>query len=387
MILHKRKILFVLESPILGGAERQALGLAEYLSNERSCVIDLLVTKSQNIPEPFRNYCKSYIRHIYSYDEIYLYLPLNLNVKNFRRISWSLKTLNRLRKQLKNSEYFMVIPFLNEPSKIAFFLYHLIKSIKVTFWHQLGLDTWKNDFFEKIAIYFSPFVIANADNCLTIFREQFRLDEKKLYILPQFVSLKRTTYDKVDIRNKYNLALDRVLFGMIAHFREEKLHFKVIEAFKLLLNSGYSAQLVFLGDKRNTKATKKKYYDLKNYIRHNNLSDNIKVLTNQSVEQILSSLDVGVLISEIEGTPNVVQEYMLYGLPVISTNHPGCITLMGESQFLIENDVNALYDKMKLLCDSPELRKKSGDLNENLIKKFNPKSYIRQLEKIIADHL
>jgi hypothetical protein len=38
-----------------------------------------------------------------------------------------------------------------------------------------------------------------------------------------------------------------------------------------------------------------------------------------------------------EGIPNAVMEYMLYGFAGLC-NHPGCIELLKDSSFLIENE-------------------------------------------------
>ena len=88
-------------------------------------------------------------------------------------------------------------------------------------------------------------------------------------------------------------------------------------------------------------------------------------------------------MSRIEGMPNAVMEYMLYGLPVVTTNHPGCIELLKDSSFLIENNEASLFDALEKLIISEELRVSEGTLNLNKIKSYDMDSYIVKMNLII----
>ena len=73
-------------------------------------------------------------------------------------------------------------------------------------------------------------------------------------------------------------------------------------------------------------------------------------------------------MSQIEGMPNTVMEYMSYGIPVVVTNHPGCNQLLTGSNFLIPNDIEVLKVKLKELINSKELRDKEGNVIEKKTK-------------------
>ena len=98
-------------------------------------------------------------------------------------------------------------------------------------------------------------------------------------------------------------------------------------------------------------------------------------------------MDVGLLISEIEGMPNAVMEYMLYGLPVIASDHPGCKYLLNETPYLITNNRELLIAKMLELLNSPLEREQQGLKNYEYIKGFTKESYVRDLSTIIKRHL
>ena len=114
-----------------------------------------------------------------------------------------------------------------------------------------------------------------------------------------------------------------------------------------------------------------------------NIEDKITLLSGINVHEVLNVLDIGVLVSEIEGTPNVVMEYMLYGLPVIASNHKGCCALLGDSSFLISNDKNILVQKIEELASNEDLRRKEGEKNAKKISKNSAENYFKELQIIL----
>ena len=61
---------------------------------------------------------------------------------------------------------------------------------------------------------------------------------------------------------------------------------------------------------------------------------------------------------------------MLYGLPVVTTNHPGCVQLLEDSESLIENDELKLIDALDILIKSEDKRTNEGSRNLKRIKKI-----------------
>jgi len=141
--------------------------------------------------------------------------------------------------------------------------------------------------------------------------------------------------------------------------------------------------LVFLGSKHSSDVTLRKFNDLADRIHEKQLASKVSLLSEVKVEDVLNTIDIGVLVSEIEGVPNVVMEYMLYGLPVVTTNHPGCVTLLKDSLFLIENNEDLLFDCLEQLIRSESLRISEGESNQKKIKNFNINAYVNKLEVIM----
>lgn len=83
----------------------------------------------------------------------------------------------------------------------------------------------------------------------------------------------------------------------------------------------------------------------------------------KNVLQYLRQSDVFVLPSYREGTPKSALEAMAVGLPIITTDVPGCreTVVNGGNGFLVPaRDVEGLYAAMMMLIESPDLRTRMG---------------------------
>jgi glycosyltransferase involved in cell wall biosynthesis len=389
MELRNKNILLILEYGALGGAQRQALGLAKFLTENNNCKVDLLLIRSDFETQEFREFkekCK--VRNTLFFGVPYLLLPYEFNIKNIKRIKWNIQYLLKLRKGLLPYNYELIIPYLNYTSKIAFFLYKLLPTVKTTFWHQLGLDILKHDIIEKLVAKNIPFVIGNAPNCFDIFKNEYPLSQEKLNLLPQYLTIEIEKKDKNLIKQNLNIPQDSLVVGMIAHYRIDKYFDLILDAFaKSIQQTDKNIHLVLLGNKDNDEASLTIYLKLIEKTERLHITNHVSVLSGNDVIDILNILDISVLMSQIEGMPNSVMEYMAFGLPAIVSNHPGCIQLLEDSEYLIPNNSTILESKLLKLIENEAERISEGNLNENRIKKFNLPNYVSQMENIINKYL
>ncbi|WP_282017519.1 glycosyltransferase family 4 protein [Salegentibacter mishustinae] len=385
MDFNNKKILLINYHGSLGGAERQALGISKILTEKYNCEVYLLLVFSAFTTDDFKNYaeeCK--IKKILYFGEQYFLLKREFSFRNFRRLVWSLKYLNRLRNGLSSFKFDIIIPFLNAPSKLAYYLYKILPTVKFTFWHQLGLDSYSRDLFEWYAARKISCLIANAPNGIDLFKQVYPIEDKKCFVLPQYVSLEYSKLNSNSIRKKYKVPEDAILIGMIAHYREEKYHDLLLKVFKELEAEYSNIYLLFLGNRKNTSATENKFLKLEDKINESNLGLKVVLLSEKDVKEVLSILDIGVLVSRIEGMPNAVMEYMLYKLPVVATNHAGCKQLLGnDNRFLIKNEESQLFIALKDLIHSESLRFEEGMRNSKMLGKFTKENYIEDLNRIM----
>jgi glycosyltransferase involved in cell wall biosynthesis len=213
------------------------------------------------------------------------------------------------------------------------------------------------------------------------------VNPEKLNILPQYLSMEFKHRDKQLLKTQFGIPQESIVIGMIAHYRPEKYHDLLLNVFEKLNQKHQSIHLVFLGSKGNTSNTIEKYNDLFQKITEKNIFSKVKLLSDVLAEDVLTVLDIGVLMSRIEGMPNAVMEYMLYGLPVVATNHPGCVELLKDSIFLIENEESQLYSALDALIVSKTIRNTEGTRNLENIKSYDMASYIEKLEVIINNSL
>ena len=389
MRLENINVLIMLHYGALGGAQRQALGLAKYLAEEKNCNVDLFLMHSDFQTKEFKEYVQeSGIRNTCHFGEPYLYLPKEWSLKNIKRIRWNYKYLYKVRKGLSPHNYSLVIPYLNHTSKLAYFIYKMIPSVKFTFWHQLGLDIIKKDWIEEVVRKNIPCVIGNAPNCYDIFEKELPIPKSKFHLLPQYLTLDAVKLDKQQQRKELKIPDDAIVIGMIAHYRVDKYFDLLFDAYvSIQKKSKIKVHLVLLGNKDNDIASLNIYENLRTRIKENNLEDSVSVLSNIEVIKVLNILDIAVLVSQIEGMPNSVMEYMSYGIPSIVSNHPGCKQLLENSEYLIPNDIKTLELKLEKLINNKLEREQEGKENLKRIKKFNLPSYVSRLEDIISKYV
>ena len=381
MDLRNKNIVLIIKSPVLGGAERQAIGFAKYAKYQLNCNVSFIATHSGEMSFEFKEFLKEIeIDEVSYYGKFILKIDNKFTIKNLKNTIKTLRYLILMTCQIRKKKPYILVPFLNPPSKLSVLIYKFTGA-KYTFWHQLGLDYFTKDLLEKYTIRKTPLFIANADNGIDLITNDYSVPESKLFCLPQYVSVEKQVLDKVALKNEFQINENDLVIGMVSHYRKEKLFELLLSVFKKLQKTK-QVHLVLLGDKYNSKGSEEKFKELTHWITNNNLEKHVSLLSNIPMQKVLNILDIGILVSEIEGTPNVVLEYMLYGLPVISTNHIGCERLLKNPSVLIENTTEDLFSKLEFLINDASKRKEIGLQNRLEIEKYSKESYFKNFTDI-----
>ncbi|QUM81032.1 glycosyltransferase [Moritella sp. 5] len=136
----------------------------------------------------------------------------------------------------------------------------------------------------------------------------------------------------------------------------------LVKATALLMRIGYDIELRIAGEMVNNEYAE----TLNNYIKENNLYDNIKLLGRLSVFQIkkeLGQASIYALASLSENAPMGIAEAMAVGVPVVTSNRCGMPYMVrnGETGFLINPlDENNIANKFKMILDDVQLRLTMG---------------------------
>ncbi|MFY0631070.1 MAG: glycosyltransferase family 4 protein [Flavobacteriaceae bacterium] len=368
-MLENKNIVFLLKSFALGGAERQALSLAGYLQNEKNCSVYIYSYLTSTSTELFYAECEKY----------------NLNnlfvVKNPLSAAGKFKYIKRRIKialfalKLRKHKPSVIIPYLNPPSIITNLCYKL-SGAKTTFWHHRGVDYYRGDLIEQKAIANTKVFITNSINGKEELEQRLNVRPEKVFTIPNFSIIK----------NGVTIPKDgKIVIGMISHFREEKYQNLLMDAFIELYKTIKNIELVFVGDVVKSDTEKSSFKEVMKKIQLNNLEDVVTIHHKTSAEAILPKLNIGVLLSENEGMPNAVMEYMAYKLPVVATDHPGCKQLLGDkNDYLVTNSKEEVTEKLKSLLTDERLMKNEGEKNFNrLSEEFSMSNYIHKLENIL----
>jgi len=377
-----KNIVILLKSFVLGGAEKQALYLASELQNKRACNVYIYsYIKSPN-PGLFYQECQKYNLK----NTVIVKNPLSAS-GNFkylkRRIKIALFGLN-LRKHKPD----IIIPYLNPPSIIASLCYK-IAGAQITFWHHRGPDYYRADRLERIAVKKSPFFIANSPDGKEELIETLKIPRENTSFLPNFSTVKDISQSrKIDVLNPLK---GKIVIGMVAHFRVQKLQHLLLKSFNKTISKYNTIHLVLAGNIYESDDELSNYKAVKELIKENKLESKVTILHNQKTDSILPYFDIGVLLSKKEGMPNVIMEYMAYGLPVVCTKHAGCVSLLGaDYPFYINdnNDTEKIAFKLETLVKGKQLRKKIGAENKNRLQKdFLIDTYLDKLATLINNHL
>jgi glycosyltransferase involved in cell wall biosynthesis len=195
-------------------------------------------------------------------------------------------------------------------------------------------------------------------------------------------------------RNKYFLSDDCIAIGIIGRIVPVKNHKFFVEVVSKLLQSSVKSKIKFfiVGDGYSKNEIKK---ILTNY--NIEWSDNKNLIASKviftswitPVTQVLQGLDIVVLTSLNEGTPLSIIEAQVCAKPVVATNVGGVkdTFINNESGFLItDHDLSEFVNKLKLLAENNEIRKKMGCAGQAFAKKnFSKQAEVNAFKDLYSD--
>ena len=378
MKIYNKNIVIILKSFVFGGAEKQALFLANHLQNELACNVYIYSYIRTDNSKQFYSECKNY-----NLNNIYI-------VSNPLSASGNFKYLKRRIKiavfglKLRKHKPDIIIPYLNPPSIIANLCYKF-SGAKKTFWHHRGADYYRDDKLEQKAFDSCPMFIANSFDGLNELKGKSKLKTNNFVALSNFSTINKT-FKSDNLRSLFKIENKTVVIGMVAHFRIQKLQHLLVLAANELMSLGYNIHIILAGYVQESEEEMSNFKLTKDFIEKFNINDKVSIIHDKKAFEILGSFDIGVLFSEKEGMPNAIMEYMAFGLPVVATKHSGCITLLDDDYgfFVNKNDVNLIKEKLEILVKDKPLRESIGaKLKTRIEQVFSIDKYIQSLEKIL----
>lgn len=378
----KKKILFLIHTLQVGGAEKVLVNLANNLDKDKYDITVMTVIDTG----AFRSKLNPYIK----YKSIYSLCKKEKNdtqsgnllgmKKNIKKILlkiyqfyWRHANCKKIYKKHINENYDVEIAFLEgvtskiiaesinpDSKKYAWIHVDLIKENKTDrFFKNLSDQKHIYERFDKI--------VAVSE----VAREQFI---KKLNYNANKVIVRYNPIDVINIEEmakKEKITKSKFTICAIGRLSPQKAFDRLLRITKQLNNTGMDFDLWLIGVGEEEKKLKK-------YIYENNLSNVYMLGYKKNPYPYINVADLIVCSSIAEGFSTVISEAIVLEKPIITTDCSGMRELLGESKYGIvcDNNEQALYNEIfKILSDKEEFdklqravigRKSIFDMNESI---------------------
>ena len=372
-VLAGKRVLIVLGTLELGGAERQGMHLARYLKG-LGCDVRVLATHGG--PGLVIDHCNE--------------AGIPWSVQRFhwpcRKISF-LRDSWRMVRALRRERPDVILSYCASPN-VGCGLAWRLSPAKVCIWSQRGLALC-GDAIERFAYRRVSAVICNAEHEVGFLRRVLGETPAPVWVVQNGVQLAPCQKNRAEWRAELGVGGDATVATMVANFGKYKDYPTLLRAWRKAMDSLPESQtrprLLLAG------APLQSYDAVHQLASGLGLLDTVGFLGQvKDVSGLLTASDIGVLASNTEGFSNSVIEYMAGGLPVIATDLPANHEALGDDpqQFCKLADADDLAARLSELLNNPELRKKLGTKNQQrATKEFSIEKMCEKTVCIITDLL
>lgn len=309
--MKKIKILHVLGSLDIGGAESRLMDILRRIDNKRF-QFDFVVHSKKNY---FEKEAQNLGAKIFKVNRFMI-----INYLSYKK-TWE--------KILKNSNY----DIIHGHSIVAGFIYFKIAKknhINIRIAHSRSGS--KNGFLRGKLIDYS---IRQANQYLSVSKlsgEIYFGDANEFIVLNNPFDFNKFWFNSVRrkiVRDKYGIEESQIVYGHVGRFHVVKNHIFLLKIFKNLTEIDDSF-LMLVGRGKETKS----FFDLAKKF---NLEDKIiHVEQSDHVEDFLSAMDIFIFPSWHEGLPGSVLEAQISGLPVVVSNTISREVLLTEKSYALD---------------------------------------------------
>ena len=172
----------------------------------------------------------------------------------------------------------------------------------------------------------------------------------------------------------------------IGTFEKRKDLLTLVKSYKKLIDNKFLDYKLVLAGAKNLNGYDELYFDVKNYIDQYNLNDYIDIpgyLNQQEIKKIYSESLIYVFPSLDEGFGIPLIESMKSEIPIICSDIEIFKEISKNSALFFKagNHID-LYEKLNILINDSDLRKKLIKLGNENVKRFNRNNFIGEFEKI-----
>lgn len=364
----KKKILFIHQNLIVGGAEELRLTLLKHIDRGK---FDITVCNIENngvIGEEIEK--------------------LGFTVMNLNRrcVIWDIRIILDLYKLIKKKHYDIVqtsLFYANLHGRIAAYL----AKTPVIISEEHGIYGWKARhpifiFADKILSKITNRIIACSNSVKEFTVKQEKIPTDKFITIHNCIDIDKfsITATKEQLREHYGFGKDEKIVIIVGSLRELKGHKYLLEAFKMVRKKISNVKLLIVG-------SGPLEGKLRNQSQLLNCEDSIVFMgLRRDIPQLLKMSDLFVLPSIEEGFGIVLLEAMVSGLAVIATKIDGIpeVVVNGITGILVSSEDSKILEHniITLLQDTKLRTEYANNGREHVLRYFTPKSYIDKLEEL-----
>lgn len=348
----------VLEAPEVGGAEMQALLLAQHLIHRERCHVEVW-TILPGSADGLRKQARARGVPL-------LELDWAIPTAPHRRVAM----LADLARRMRAARVDVILPFTSLPNMLCGLAYRL-SGARTCVWNERAAPLPSPSWAQRLAAALTPIFISNSrlgSECLT---RTYGTPPERIHVVNNGLALLPPVDGREAWRRRLGVSPDAIVVCMVANIHARKDHATAIRGFQLALErsraqGGREGLFVCAGSL--VEHTHRALLALSA-----ELGVGDRVVFPGSVADIsglLSAADIGVFCSHLEGTPNGILESMAMGLPVVATDLPGVRDIFGpegEGWLIPTGDAEGLASRVLRLMNEPDLRRDVGRRNRAIV--------------------
>lgn len=369
-ILQGRRIVFVFGSLGLGGAERQALILARYLSEQEQARVEVW---GFNESGPVATICEQY-------GLAWRVVPYPFAGSSFTHLI----SLSKLAWMLREVRPDILLPYTLIPNVVCGLIWKWTGA-RLCVWNQRdeGISLF-NSRLERLAVQRTPQFISNSRQGARFLVDKLNVSTSKVRVINNGVECLTPKMSRSVWRNDLQIDDQCFVACMVANLHDNKDHKTLLMAWRNVVTtleaSGLSAVLILAGKYDDS------YKSLIALSYKLDINHSLRFIGQVSdIPGLLSAVDISVLSSRSEGCPNGVLESMTAGLAVAGTDIEGIREAVGPAseQFLAPpGDAEALAEVILKLAADPALCSMIGAVNQRRVK--NKYDSMRMCEETVS---
>jgi len=353
------RMIIILRSFHLGGAERQAVLLADHFHSTGGFQVEVVAfEKGLSVPALLPPGIATNLIHLGER-------------KRLGRLVGTIELTRHLRRRRGD----ILLPFTDWPNKAVGAVWPLTGA-KACIWNQRDEGREITDrFMERRALRQASWFVANSRSGKDFLSSKMRVDPTRISVIPNCVLPLKPKNDRDHWRGRLAINPKTFVVTMVASLSRFKDHDTLLRAWPGVQEKYPDSVLLLAG---------------RDGDRHSQIRDTCSRLKSvhllgevPDIGGLLAASDTLVHSSFLEGIPNAVLEAMAAGLPVVATNIPGTRIAMGlGNRWLIPPQNSELLAKILLvLSGDPVLRRHVGNENrQRTLQKFSPAGRLRKLE-------